>query len=292
MSFIQTILDKFGNIQVNKDLCVDLISPKGHCHFCVENCPIDAISFKNENIIINNDCNGCGICTSNCKSKALVKINPTENDLINAIKSGNIDKFDCNIEKEDEKICVGALSKEVITYIYLHDNEFFSEINEGKCSNCKFNKGYEIFSRRISDVKSYSKDHDYLNFNDTKSDVDLNRREFLKNIFKLPYKKFDNSIVNYHKYYSELAHENPEMIKHFDIKFPVETDNKCSKCHACEKLCPTNALEMRQDNLYLNRELCCGCGLCSNVCFEKALVMKCGYCDIDSIIPVFEEFEL
>lgn len=292
MSFIQTILDKLANIQVNKDLCVDLISPKGQCQFCVDTCPIDAISFENENIIINNDCNGCGICTSNCKPKAITKINPTDNDLINAMKSGNIDKFDCNIDSEDEKMCVGALSKEIITYIYLHDNDFFSEINEDKCSNCKFNTGYQLFNKRIIEVKNSIKDYDSSHFTKEKYDVDLNKREFLKSIFTLPSKKSYSSIENYHKYYSGLAHENPEIIKDFDIKIPVETGNKCSKCQACDKLCPTNALEMRQDNLYLNKGLCCGCGLCSNVCFEKALVIKRSYSDIDSTIALFEEFEL
>lgn len=290
MSFIQTILDKLGNIQVNNSLCVDLISPKGHCNFCVDNCPIDAISFENENIIIKDNCNGCGICTSNCKPKALTKINPTENDLINAMKSGNIDKFDCHIDSEDERMCVGALSKEIITYIYLSDNDFFSNINDDKCANCKFDKGYKLFNKRITAIDNSARDYDSLHFKKEKSDVDLNKREFLKSIFTLPSKRFDNSIKNYHEYYSELVNENPEITHYIDVKFPVATDNKCSKCQACVKLCPTNALDMKQDNMYLNKSLCCGCGLCSNVCFEKALIMQKND-DIDGITPIFEEFE-
>ncbi|OXZ36413.1 4Fe-4S binding protein [Finegoldia magna] len=291
MSFIQTILDKLGNIQVNNSLCVDLISPKGHCKFCVDNCPIDAISFENENIIIKDNCNGCGICTSNCKPKALTKINPTEKGLINAIKSGNIDKFDCNIDSEDERMCAGALSKEIITYIYINDSEFFSNINEDKCDTCKFNVGYQLFNKRITEIENSFKDYDSLHLIKEKSDVDLNKREFLKNIFRLPSKRLDNSIKNYHEYYSELVNENPEITQHIDFLLPAKSDNKCSKCQACVKLCPTDALDMKQDNMYLNKSLCCGCGLCANVCFEKALTVQKNDGVIDGIIPIFEEFE-
>lgn len=290
MSFVQTILDKLGNIKVENSLCVDLISPKGHCNFCEENCPIDAISFVNENIIIKDNCNGCGICTSNCKPRALKKINPTFKDLINAIKSGNVTKFDCKIDSEDERMCVGALSNEIITYIYLHDNDFFSNINEDKCANCKFHRGYELFKDRITVLEDTIKDIDNLHFKNKKSDIDLNKREFLKNIFKFR-TKLDDSTYNYHEYYFELIDENAEISEYIGLNFPSENDNKCSKCQACVKLCPTDALEMKEDNIYLNKSLCCGCELCANVCFEKALTMQKNDSVIDGIIPIFEEFE-
>jgi len=42
------------------------------CGLCVDKCIFDAITYENENIIINEDkCFGCGLCSYNCPESAI-----------------------------------------------------------------------------------------------------------------------------------------------------------------------------------------------------------------------------
>ena len=47
----------------------------------------------------------------------------------------------------------------------------------------------------------------------------------------------------------------------------------CTRCGKCAEVCPTGALEFKEDDVpYINRPLCTGCGECSVVCTYGAIV--------------------
>ncbi|KKM09499.1 hypothetical protein SY88_17940 [Clostridiales bacterium PH28_bin88] len=61
----------------------------------------------------------------------------------------------------------------------------------------------------------------------------------------------------------------------------VSVQDKCYFCGACARLCPTGALEMDSKEegtaeLCIHDAWCTGCGLCADVCFERALVLEKG----------------
>ena len=41
---------------------------------------------------------------------------------------------------------------------------------------------------------------------------------------------------------------------------------KCDFCGTCVAVCPTNAIDLKESMIEVNRTLCIGCGSCSDIC--------------------------
>lgn len=57
---------------------------------------------------------------------------------------------------------------------------------------------------------------------------------------------------------------------------PAVNHEECSKCGTCQKFCPTDVIEIKEDNLErieIDRNYCKGCGICANVCVKKCIKM-------------------
>ncbi len=52
------------------------------------------------------------------------------------------------------------------------------------------------------------------------------------------------------------------------------TLEKCQKCMACIRICPTEALSMHQQRIVINREKCINCGQCLDACVHQGLQAK------------------
>jgi len=75
-----------------------------------------------------------------------------------------------------------------------------------------------------------------------------------------------------------LASELKQWYSHQGMLCPeLEEPDLCTLCGLCTGICPTGALEMREDeretSLFFNGALCTGCGLCVRKCPVKALRM-------------------
>ena len=58
---------------------------------------------------------------------------------------------------------------------------------------------------------------------------------------------------------------------------PVVDYSRCIKCGNCQKFCPTDVIEILDDNeqcVQINWNYCKGCGICANVCVKKCIAMK------------------
>ncbi|MEM4575960.1 MAG: 4Fe-4S binding protein [Candidatus Nezhaarchaeales archaeon] len=56
---------------------------------------------------------------------------------------------------------------------------------------------------------------------------------------------------------------------------PVIDRSRCIKCYLCWIFCPEGAIELEDDGFTkINYLYCKGCGICSNECPSKAIVMR------------------
>lgn len=70
--------------------------------------------------------------------------------------------------------------------------------------------------------------------------------------------------------------------KRFGNLHPVETtqfiaqvsDETCNSCGVCEKVCPVDAIEKKDDKYGVIEELCLGCGVCVRNCHKKAILFN------------------
>ena len=53
---------------------------------------------------------------------------------------------------------------------------------------------------------------------------------------------------------------------------PVILQDKCIKCYTCWKVCPDNAIKVKEDGtVYVDYDYCKGCLICFNECPAKAI---------------------
>ena len=57
---------------------------------------------------------------------------------------------------------------------------------------------------------------------------------------------------------------------------PVVNFSQCIKCGVCQKFCPTDVIEIKEDAvecIRINMDFCKGCGICANVCVKNCITM-------------------
>lgn len=82
-----------------------------------------------------------------------------------------------------------------------------------------------------------------------------------------------NQAVNH---ISDAAHDGKVSLG--DMNYAIaDVDENCTACGACAQICPTEALQFKQDekkehySLSFSPRECVGCGLCEQVCLTKAI---------------------
>ena len=221
--------------------------------------------------------------------------------------------FHCDQAKEmakaDNQIivpCTGMVDEVAIQLAIANGVKEFYFLTD-ICEQCTLSKGERLFQARLSQWKNKYRDVEWHEINRstylallineaTKSgeyqdENQIDRREFLK-VFG---KEAKNTIVHtlvkekettpwkdgeltsqqsirlqvYHQWIKpNVSMEYPIMNKQFSLN-----EDQCTLCGICEKVCPTNAIEINQENqqLQFQREQCIGCTLCQDVCFRNAI---------------------
>ncbi|MGM0441528.1 MAG: DUF362 domain-containing protein [Elusimicrobiota bacterium] len=70
-----------------------------------------------------------------------------------------------------------------------------------------------------------------------------------------------------------LAVKEGKLSLHSSVKPEVEKSS-CTKCAACIRHCPVDAIEMTEAGAAIDRDICTGCGHCIMVCPEEAVKIK------------------
>lgn len=73
--------------------------------------------------------------------------------------------------------------------------------------------------------------------------------------------------VKYHIENVKIPHRRLKMEE-------IDVNDKCIACSLCVKVCPTEAITVKDGVAEIDKSRCVGCGACANTCPVKAIVLK------------------
>ncbi|MGC5328976.1 4Fe-4S binding protein [Brevibacillus sp. SYSU BS000544] len=291
------------SLQTNASHCLRERFKDHTCKDCVDICPTQAITLKQNRVVVNEDkCNGCGLCTLAC---------PTE---VFHLESSNLRKYElmfhnqetacisCKKQSEDENMailpCLRSLSPEILMVAALKQTTLQILLDPTECEKCDYHWDQAELLRWIEawnsswngrypieivdhkkNVKSRSKKisrRDLLSF--TKEKVTYEVGSFVFNSFethavkdKIPMtlrRKYLQLFINKEREIGEsLIHKN--VISKLSV-CDIRVKDECTVCDKCSKLCPTGALTVRDvehvKSLGFERIKCIDCGICNEIC--------------------------
>ncbi len=264
------------------------------CGLCASVCPTGAISLQEPNIIV-----------------ILNKIEQMYNDtgVVNVSCRRNIAVDDKCIKLP----CLGALAPEMLLVMRLYGFPIYMIYSEEECAACPVTGGLETYLKRMEMIEGLIGEFALVNEliaterqvrgqvkepAKKEGEVDIDRRALFGSLFKgiksvpavviqsyLEEDVKDKDKLAIRKVTDYIAIDRIEILKKRAYDKILMPDKElhllqqpslvepCYFCKACTILCPTGALEYREDDneIILNHSRCTGCNLCVDVCFHKSL---------------------
>lgn len=194
----------------------------------------------------------------------------------------------CSIQKGEE-VWIQELSiAESITEKHMEITEKVDNLQE---KGAPINRGRRaFFSTIFSEVKATNK----LAFREMLGNTSVQSyKEKLQqdsnSKVKKQWEEVSNSIVdkfinesaysfqNKRRLFLEQLKKSEDMREREDIRLPVISQD-CTFCGACSILCPTNALEMENENdhtkIILKPDKCVDCKLCEDICYFQSIKLE------------------
>ncbi len=302
-----------GKLNIELGSCVRVASKSSECTLCADICPIDAITY-NENILnLNNSCIDCGGCIGVC---------PTE-----AISLDDFNTLDFIFEhlKSDERLisckknipCLAVLSVEnLVSMALLGEDETLLDL--GHCKTCEIREPlYDNILKNIEEANNFLKDlgsekrvaAQEIGYSKEEVQEEGNRRDFFKRFsmkgaieskvaFEKELEKEDmrgtldssttaklkqKSLPNKRKLlYMALKRvkDQPHLteIPYNNISFISQKsiDDSCDNCSFCYRICPTGALssDHRGTKIDFDALACVKCRLCHDVCQSDSIHLE------------------
>lgn len=291
------------SIKVNEKFCLNNISLKTGCTKCIDICPNNAIDFKDNKLLLESNCDECGICAGVCPNGTISLQEPTEEQIFKALLEGETLSCRKHNEKTTLKInCLACLTQDLIYGLYILglDRLIMNDINE--CNNCNY---YEVMKNTYFKYKINSKKLNnslLLNVNpidfkyvSLKKQYDEEKRKLLESSFiytRNLYMDYLNKYIHVDNKLSEKEYIGNKFVKSALDLLDLDTDleiyieniripsisNPCRFCTACEKLCPSQSIKIESKEgkkyLILDTSSCINCSLCINICQYKSLQYK------------------
>lgn len=151
MSVTEKVVEKIineKNVSAENLLCTRLRTTTSQCSFCIDTCPVNAISISDAGIEISDECNGCGACVSACPNGAFSMKEGGEGELLKEIRDKLIDKrgvvfsFSCahgNAKPDITVPCLGRLT-EALLLGPLRGGASGIELLKPECGECPSEK--------------------------------------------------------------------------------------------------------------------------------------------------------
>ena len=247
------------------------------CGLCSFACPAGAFDFKinNEDLeenpnypkwdcgseIVDEKCIYCGNCKKACPRDAIVihRILPNRKDLV--MGETEIYKDKCIYCGICEEICPAdaiTISRNDINSSkqFIADN---IEIDEDKCVYCGICKK-ACPEEAIKIVCSICMDSEKIPEVTIKGDIALNQ----------------DICINCGWCEEICPADAAKVIKPFEGEVVINTEIECKgdSCHACQDVCPCNAVSMVDNATNINPGMCMLCGACAKACPQSILDVK------------------
>lgn len=292
--------------------CVRVYYRYADCSKCVEVCPTNAISIKNDKVNLNlQNCVECGACVGNCPTESFRIKGFEPNQLVKELSGSETDIISCKLNLP----CASALDSQHLATIVLNRNSDI-KVDIGHCESCQIGKQLDIITKN-ADEANYILQTAGSNFKVKLENIGFQpkhsentRRSILKLFAKktaalafwaieerlnLPQEQQQEQDKEYKNIVSEkvVPAKRVAMIEALSsIEIPADASFKvdritfssdkwidstlCTNCGICGNICPTGAITNSDDRLknLFNPSLCIKCRICHDTCPEKCLHLK------------------
>ncbi len=279
--FGKIVLNKLldNHPHINKAYCINTKQKRHKCSVCQDICKEKSIISPTEEIIDKSTCTDCSLCVANCPTSAIVGSLNYMEKIFEVLNSNNMTIIlGCNKSDEycDCKLhCLSSYPWELISAVALNNKVFFST---GDCENCLDYSDYSYMLEKTKKFLGEKKYKESIIF--SAKQLEVTRLEAFNIIFKksknLSYSFLRNiyNIENFDQIWRKiLIHKQNSLLTNWDT--PLFNEN-CLACGICAKICPTNSLQLfndEQDKYYIAHfsKKCRGCSLCEKICPYKGI---------------------
>lgn len=166
-----------------------------------------------------------------------------------------------NMIRNAEYVCTDSFHGTVFSLI--NNKLFFAFRRHYKKSKNSTNSRLDSLLEKV-DLKERILEDDFDEENALKMQIDYDRVNQKLNEFITKSKKFLENSLDIENYQKELQKEKKNYII-------IDNKEECCGCTACYNICPKDAIEMKEDNEgfrypIINESKCVECGLCRKVC--------------------------
>ena len=265
-------------ININKNKCC-------LCGLCASACPFDALEFKindkdvkemeeypkwtNEAEIDTESCIYCKACETACPQDAIkvARTLPKRENLV--MGEIDVDQDKCISCKICEELCPGDAIKVKETGL----NTYETVVDEDKCVYC-------LVCKRACPTDAIKAVCSSCAYQDVKFDPET-------------FETHGYTVLNPDAcvkcgWCEELCPvDAAKVTKPFEGEVIFEEDMVCKgeSCHACQDVCPCNAISFVEGKSSINPKFCILCGACANVCPQKGIQIKRTKMNLENINP-------
>jgi len=266
-------------INLNKDKCA-------LCGLCASACPFDALEFKiddkdikdleaypkweHEAKIDDESCIYCGHCVKVCPKDAifLQKTMPERSEFV--IGETEINESKCIYCGMCEDICPAEAITIEPNDINSNNQEIAKgiSIDESKCVYC-------VLCRRICPEDAIKIICTTCMYRDEIEEPEITGTILLD----------EDECINCGWCQKICPKDAAVVTKPFEGEIYMDENAECKgdSCHACQDVCPCNAVTIVEGKSEINPDLCLLCGACSKVCPQKCIVINREKININNI---------
>lgn len=275
---------------LDKARCLNSKQGRAKCSACVEICPGGALLQPEKGKADWDKCLSCGLCTAVCPSGAL---GFTDYRQRKAAQMMNDDRpvhilacQQASGDADSKAWCLSSFTWELIAGIALHSRV---ELLRGDCENCPRREKLGCFETAMERVRLFLGEERFarqiaLRGAGETAKREVSRRElfgtFLPGARKRPKgadeqpEHFGDDGQALRLMLARQMEKLPDQEEKYGWEAPNFTE-KCWACGICAKICPNDALTMKEKDgvwrVVCSPVLCTGCGVCEVVCMDGGI---------------------
>lgn len=270
--------------------CLNSRQGKARCSACVEICPGGAMLVPEKGKADWDKCLSCGLCTAVCPSGALGFTDYRQRkawQMMNDERPVHI--LGCQQaagEMDSKAWCLSSFTWELIAGVAMNSRV---ELLRGDCENCPRKEKLDCFEQTLERVKLFLGEERFekkvsVRREGEQAKREVSRRELFGTFLPGARSKPKHTDETSESFGTDgqairlMLARQMERLADPEEKYGWEAPNftdKCWACGICAKICPNDALKMKEkDGVWravCSPLLCTGCGVCEVVCMDGGL---------------------